>query len=122
MGYVLILYNWKEYIYHTGCSFSIQSILENGLILGGQRTAGRYPEEEGPVMITQFLKMCTITVIGNVIKMPFTGKNYPEHKSKDCNFDKQSHAIIVHSLVPAECIYTEKQFAIAAATAATVYL
>ena len=38
MGYVLIPHNWKEYIYHRGCSFSIQSILESGLILGGKES------------------------------------------------------------------------------------
>ena len=38
MGYVLIPHNWKEYIYHRGCSISIQSILENGLIPGGKES------------------------------------------------------------------------------------
>ena len=35
MGYVRIPYHWKKYVYHRGCSFSLQSILENGLIPGG---------------------------------------------------------------------------------------
>ena len=36
----------------------------------------------------------------------FFGQNYPEHKIKDSNFDKQnSHVIILNDLVPAECIY-----------------
>ena len=30
------------------------------------------------VMITQFLKKCTTTVIGTVIRMPFAGQNYPD--------------------------------------------
>ena len=38
MGYVRIPDNWKKYIDHRGCSFSIQSILENGLILGGHES------------------------------------------------------------------------------------
>ena len=38
MGYVLIPYNWKEYIHHRGCSFSIQSVLENVLIPGGHES------------------------------------------------------------------------------------
>ena len=35
MGYVRIPYHWKKYVYHRGCSVSLQSILENGLIQGG---------------------------------------------------------------------------------------
>ena len=38
MGYIVILYNGKEYIFHRGCSFSIQSIFENGLIMGGKES------------------------------------------------------------------------------------
>ena len=41
MGYVLIPYNWKEYFYHRGCSFSISSVLENGLISGGKESHKR---------------------------------------------------------------------------------
>ena len=33
--YIRIPYNWKEYVFHRSCSFSIQSILEHGLIPGG---------------------------------------------------------------------------------------
>ena len=35
MGYVQIPYNWKKNVFTRGCSFSIQSIPENGLIPGG---------------------------------------------------------------------------------------
>ena len=28
---------------------------------------------KNPVMITEFLKRCAVTVIGNVIRMPFLG-------------------------------------------------
>ena len=51
-------------------------------------------------MITQFLKKCTITSIGNIIKMPFIEYNYPEHKIKDCISDKR-----IHSPVSEDCIY-----------------
>ena len=84
MGYVLIPYNWKEYIHHMGCSFSIQSVLENGLIPGGDESEkgrqtvfftpldpfGGDSDEEEPRDDAQFLKKCAITVIGNVIRMP----------------------------------------------------
>ena len=73
--------------FHRGRSFSIQSILENGVIPGrkesnkGRQTVfftplnpfGGDSDEEEPVMITQFLKKCTTTGIGNVIRMPFIG-------------------------------------------------
>ena len=38
MGYVRIPCNWKKFMYHRRCSFSIQSILENGLIPGGKES------------------------------------------------------------------------------------
>ena len=38
MWYVQIPNYWKKYIYHRDCSFSIQSILENGLIRGGHES------------------------------------------------------------------------------------
>ena len=38
MGHILIRHNWKEFIFHRGCSFSIRSILENGLISGGRES------------------------------------------------------------------------------------
>ena len=38
MEHIPIPYNWKEFIFHWGCSFSIQSILENGLILDGKES------------------------------------------------------------------------------------
>ena len=38
MGHTSIPYNWKEYIFHRGCSSSVQSILGSGLILGGKES------------------------------------------------------------------------------------
>ena len=38
MEYIRIPYKWKEYIFHRGCSSSIQSIRENGLIPGGKES------------------------------------------------------------------------------------
>ena len=32
--------SWKRFIFHRGCSFSIQSNLENGLIPGGKESKG----------------------------------------------------------------------------------
>ena len=38
MEQIPIPYNLKEFFFHWGCSFSIQSILENGLIPGGKES------------------------------------------------------------------------------------
>ena len=92
-------------IFFSGCSFCIQSIRENGLIPGGKESKGRrqtvfltplnlfekIPMKKNPMLITQFFKQCALTVIGNVIKMPFIGQKYAEHKIKDCNSGTRSH-------------------------------
>ena len=38
MGYTSLSYNWKEYIFHRVCSWSVQSILGSGLIPGGKES------------------------------------------------------------------------------------
>ena len=61
MGHVAIPYNWKEFLFHRGCSFNSTSILQSGLIAGERkqrRTTDRflhasqpvwgYPDEEHP--------------------------------------------------------------------------
>ena len=85
MGYIRIPDNWKKYLCHRGCSFSIHSFLENGLIPGGHGgDKGRHTVFFTPgnpfggdfhdlVMITLFLRKCTTTVVRNEIKMPLTG-------------------------------------------------
>ena len=86
-GYRSTPHNWKECIFHRGCSWSVQSILESGLIPGGKESDkarqavffttlnsfGENPDEEEPLMITQFFGKCIITVIGNGITMSFIG-------------------------------------------------
>ena len=86
-------------------AFSIQSILENGLIPGERKATkdGRpfssfhltlvveTPMKKNSVTITQLLKTCTTTVIGNVTRMQFIGEFSPEHKIKDWNSGRRSH-------------------------------
>ena len=38
MGHVAIPYNWKEFLFHRGCSFDVTSILKSGLIAGGRES------------------------------------------------------------------------------------
>ena len=36
MGHVAIPHNWREFVFHGGCSFNLNSILEAGFIAGGK--------------------------------------------------------------------------------------
>ena len=38
MGHVTIPYNWKDFVFHRGRSFNINSILETGLIAAGRNS------------------------------------------------------------------------------------
>ena len=72
---------------NRGCSWSVQSILGRGLIPGGKESdkarqavfftplnpCGENPDEENPLMFTQFLRKCIIIVIKNGIRMPLKG-------------------------------------------------
>ena len=40
MGHVLCPKGWKELIHHKGCYFNMKSILEHGLVAGGNRSKG----------------------------------------------------------------------------------
>ena len=40
LGHVFIPHNWKEFVFHRGCSFNLACILNAGLIAGG-REGGR---------------------------------------------------------------------------------
>ena len=88
MVYILIPYNWKEYFF-TGVvlpAFNLSSrkvwfqvdmkARKDGRLSSSQHLTllVESPMKKNPVMITQFLKQCTITVIGNVIKMPCIGQ------------------------------------------------
>ena len=48
MGHVAIPYNWKEFVFHRGCSFNINSSFETGLIVGG----GESKEERQTIIFT----------------------------------------------------------------------
>ena len=41
MGHVAVIYKWKEFWFHRGCSFDVTSILRSGLIAGGRESKGR---------------------------------------------------------------------------------
>ena len=99
MGYIRIL-QLERVFFHKGCSFSIQSTLECLLHT-------TYPfSRKNTVMITQFVKKCTTTVIGNVTRMQFFWVKLSRAQDQGLQlWQTKSHAIIVHSPVPAECIF-----------------
>ena len=105
MVYIPIPYNWKEYIFHKGCSCSIQSILENGLIPGGKESdkgrqsvfftplspfGGDSDEEEPNDDYTVPQKMHYHNHWKHDQDAVYWVKN-PEHKINDCNSGKRSH-------------------------------
>ena len=117
-GYILIPYNWKEYIFHRGCSFSIQSILENGLIPGGKESKGGRQtifftplnpfggdsDEEEPRDDYTIPQKVHYHSIGNVIRCRLLGKIIPSTRSRiailanevTCNHRTQSCASRLH--------------------------
>ena len=42
LGHVLILLNWKEFVFHGGCSFNLKSMFGAGLIAGGRGRENRH--------------------------------------------------------------------------------
>ena len=38
LGHVVISYEWKEFLFHRGCSYNVQSILKSGLMAGGRQS------------------------------------------------------------------------------------
>ena len=37
-GSFAVPYNWKEFLFHRGCSFDVTSILKSGLVAGGRES------------------------------------------------------------------------------------
>ena len=122
MGYIRIFfYNRKEYIFTGVVLFSIQSILENGLIPGGKQSDngrqtvfftplnlfGGDSDEEEPCHDYTVPQKVHCHSHWKHNQNAVYWENYPEHKIKDCNSGKRSHmqSIIVHSPVPADCIF-----------------
>ena len=42
MGHVTFPFNWKEFVFHKGCSFNINSILQSELTAGGRESNERH--------------------------------------------------------------------------------
>ena len=127
MECIRIPFNWKRFIYHRLCSFTIQSILENGLITGGH--------ESDKFNLSWRMDRFWVDMVFTPLN-PFGGDSEEERrddytvpqknslplslqtKSRCCVLYKisraqdqglqfwqtKSHAIIVHSPVPANCI------------------
>ena len=119
MGYIRIPYNWKDYIFHKNCSFSIQSTLENGPIPGGQGSdsgrqtvfftplnpfGGDSDEEELRDDYTVPQKVHYHSHWQPNQDAVYWLKVSRAHDQGLQLWQTKSYAIIVHSLVPADCI------------------
>ena len=118
MGHVAIPYKWKESLFHRGCSFNVTSILTSGLRAGvreskeGRQTTfftplnpfGDNPDEEGPC--DELPKPRKVHNHNKWKSRQDAVSVEPEHRSKGLQFwQTRSHAIIVYSSVPADCLY-----------------
>ena len=88
MGHVATPFEWKEFLFHRGCSFNVTSILKTRLIAGGRESKqgrqaifftplnpfGDNPDEEQPSddHLSKPRKFST-TVSGNLVRTPSTG-------------------------------------------------
>ena len=104
----------KSIYVHRSCSFSIQSVLENGLIPGGRESVSsshhltllmKIPTKKNPLMITQFLRKCTTTVIGHVTRMPLIREIVQSTRFGTAILADEVTCNHVHIPVPADRIY-----------------
>ena len=120
LGDVTIPYNWKECVFHRGCSFNINSILETGLIAGGRESKeGRQNIFLTP--LNPFRENLDEEAPGDDLSIPrkvHYQSNWKHDQDAVCwvklsraqdqglrFWQTTSHAMIVHNLVPADCIY-----------------
>ena len=81
MGDVAIPYNWREFVFHRGCSFNINydSLLEEEKARGEDKPSsshlstlqGTIQMKKHPMTVHQYQGRCTTTAIGNIPKMLF---------------------------------------------------
>ena len=121
MGHVAIPHNWKEFVFHLGCSFNIKPILETRLIARGRES------KEG----RQTIFLTLLSPLGEKsdeeepsddLSVPRKVHYYSKWKHDQdavywvkCSQAKdqglqfwrtKSNTILVHDPVPADCIYT----------------
>ena len=116
MGHVALPYKWKEFLFHRGCSYNVQPILKSGLIAGGRGSKqggqtifftplnpfGPNPDEEKlSDDLSKRRKAQYKTNQDAVYRI-----NLARAQDKGLQFwQTRSHAIIVCSTVPVDCIY-----------------
>ena len=120
MGHVAIPYNWKEFVFHLGCSLNIKSIFETGPIARGRASnEGRQTisshlstvvvksqMKKNAVTIYQRQGKCITTAIGSMTKMLFFLVHLSPAQDQGLQFwQTKSNAIFIHDPVPADCIY-----------------
>ena len=106
-----------HYIYHIGCAFNLHSVINNGLIPGGQDLSRRQYSSCPLIQETKIMKILNIltslyhverdtcTVHGRSIKTRYSGLISILRSEKDLTFyQTRSNAIILQGTLPAYCI------------------
>ena len=104
MEHILIPHDWKEFVFHRGCSFSIQPIFENGLIEEIQARkddrpssshlstlSGKNPDEEAPSDDFTIPKKVHCHCNAKRNQDAAYWVKISEHKIKDCDFGRRNH-------------------------------
>ena len=101
MGHVAVPYTWKEFVFHRGCSFHINSVLETGLIAGGRESKerrqtifftplnpflGDNPDEEAPSDDLSVPMKVHYHSNEKLSQNAVHWEKCPVHKIKDCDF------------------------------------
>ena len=96
MGHVAFPFNWKQFLFHRGCSINLKSILEAALSLQGEKKAEeddktvlvtlldpwRNEIEEKSEVASRNQERYTTRLSGNALKTPCNGSIWPRHRKK----------------------------------------
>ena len=117
LGHVLILHNWKEFAFHLGCSFNLSSMLDAGLIAGGQESRetrhtvfftpldhGVLKKKNNIVMILRDRENSLQNRIAALTKRCFLDSFWESTRKGIAFWQTKSHVIITDSTVPPDCI------------------
>ena len=83
LDHVLIPPNWKEFVFHRGCSFNLTSILSAELIAGGREGRRRRRKKKNSiVMISRTPEKFTTKQVGSTLKTLFVGTIFGRAQAK----------------------------------------
>ena len=116
LGHVRTPLNWKEFVFHQGCSSNVTFVLNGGRIAGERRsrhqTLGILHSTDGETKLKNFFMVIwrspekfSTQRAGSTLKTLFTGSILGRPKEEGISFwQTKSHATITYSTVPPDCI------------------